>query len=182
MATSKSSSRQTGKKGRSGSTNGAGPKRTQSRATSSGGSAKRGATKSRSRSSSAKSSSKTRSKSNAGGSKQSTSPNGTSRVGQAVGTVKDAATKAKGPMVAVSAAAAGVAGGLALRGRTRRGTVLGVPTPRSLNGRSLGKLDAKSITKAVGEASKSFAKTSKSVSRDLERAGDRAEQIGRILS
>ena len=42
-------------------------------------------------------------------------------------------------------------------------------------------IDAKSIAKSVGHASKQFAKTSKGVSKDLERAGDQAERIGKIL-
>jgi phosphate uptake regulator len=42
-------------------------------------------------------------------------------------------------------------------------------------------VDAKSLAKTVGEASARFAKTSKTVSRDLERAGDQAERIGKIL-
>jgi hypothetical protein len=57
--------------------------------------------------------------------------------------------------------------------------VLGVPLPRSLGKPSF---DAKSIAKTVGEASQSFAKTSKTVSKDIERAGDQAERIGKILS
>ena len=52
--------------------------------------------------------------------------------------------------------------------------------PRSV-GKSLPDLDAKSIAKTVGSASKQFAKTSKNVSKDLERAGDQAERIGKIL-
>jgi hypothetical protein len=70
-----------------------------------------------------------------------------------------------------------VAGGALLRGRMKRRKVLGVPLPRSLNGG----LDAKSIAKTVGEVSEKFAKTSKTVSRDMERAGDQAERIGRVL-
>jgi hypothetical protein len=63
----------------------------------------------------------------------------------------------------------------------RRHKVLGVPMPRSLNGASLSDLDVRSIAKTVGEASQRFAKTSKSVSRDIERAGDQAERIGKML-
>ncbi len=96
------------------------------------------------------------------------------------GTIKQVAKTAKGPAVAVGAAAAGVAGGLVLRSRTRRRTVLGVPVPRSL-GKDLSSLDVKSVAKFVGHASKQFAKTSKNVSKDLERAGDQAERIGKIL-
>jgi hypothetical protein len=93
-----------------------------------------------------------------------------------VDTVKQAATKAKGPAIAVGAAAAGVAGGIALKARGRRKTVLGVPLPKHLPS-----VDAKSLAKTVGEASAQFAKTSKSVSKDIERAGDQAERIGKIL-
>jgi hypothetical protein len=99
-------------------------------------------------------------------------------VSQVAGTAKQAAGKAKGPAVAVGAAAAGVAGGLLIRSRLSRPKVLGVPLPRSLGKPSI---DAKSIAKTVGEASQTFAKTSKSVSKDLERAGDQAERIGKIL-
>jgi hypothetical protein len=90
------------------------------------------------------------------------------------------AGKAKGPAVAVGAAAAGIAGGLALKNRARHKTVLGVKMPRSI-GKALPDLDAKSIAKTVGHASKQFAKSSKNVSKDLERAGDQAERIAKIL-
>lgn len=100
----------------------------------------------------------------------------------AAATVKDVAGKAAGPAIAVGAAAAGVAGGLVLRNRMRHKTVLGMQVPRSLGKGRLPDLDVKSIAKTVGEASQSFAKTSKTVSADLERAGDRAERIGKILS
>jgi hypothetical protein len=96
-------------------------------------------------------------------------------------TVKHVATKAAGPAVAVGAAAAGIAGGIVLKSRMRRKTtVLGVTLPRSI-GKGLPDLDAKSIAKSVGHASKQFAKTTKNVSKDLERAGDQAERIGKIL-
>ena len=93
-----------------------------------------------------------------------------------VESVKSVADKAKGPAIAVGAAAAGIAGGIALKGRGRRKTVLGVPMPKHLPS-----VDAKSLAKSVGEASANFAKTSKSVSKDIERAGDQAERIGKIL-
>jgi hypothetical protein len=90
-----------------------------------------------------------------------------------VGTVKNVASKAAGPAVAVGAAAAGVAGGLALRSRSRRSKkVLGVPVPE---------LDVKSVAKSVGKASKQLGQTSKSVSKDIERVGDQAERLGKIL-
>ena len=94
--------------------------------------------------------------------------------------LKQVANTAKRPAIAVGAAAAGVAGGLVLRSRTRRKTVLGLPVPRSI-GKTLSGIDPKSVAKTVGQASKQFAKTTKNVSKDLERAGDQAERIGKIL-
>jgi hypothetical protein len=95
-------------------------------------------------------------------------------------TIKQVANTAKRPAVAVGAAAAGLAGGLVLRSRARRKTVLGVKVPNSI-GKSLPGIDPKSVAKTVGQASKRFAKTTKNVSKDLERAGDQAERIGKIL-
>jgi hypothetical protein len=66
-----------------------------------------------------------------------------------------------------------------LKGRGQRRTVLGMPLPRSIGAPDL---DVKSLAKTVGNASQRFAKTSKAVSRDIERAGDQAERIGKILS
>jgi hypothetical protein len=86
-----------------------------------------------------------------------------------------ALSKAKGPAVAIGAAAVGVAGGLALKSRNRRTKVLGVTLPRS------SELDVQSIAKTLGNASKQLGKTSKSVSKDIERVGDQAERIGKIL-
>jgi hypothetical protein len=100
--------------------------------------------------------------------------------GGVVDIVKNAAGKAVGPAVTVGAAAVGIAGGIALKNRARRKTVLGVRLPRSI-GKGLPDIDAKSIAKSVGQASKQFAKTTKNVSKDLERAGDQAERIGKIL-
>jgi hypothetical protein len=95
------------------------------------------------------------------------------------GAIKEVATRVKAPAVAAGAAAAGVAGGLVLRGRKRRRTVLGISVPRSLS-RGLD-LDPKAVAKTVGSASKRFAKSSKSMSKELERAGEQAEKIGKIL-
>jgi hypothetical protein len=97
------------------------------------------------------------------------------------GIVKRAAAKAKGPAVAVGAAAAGVAGARALKGRMGHKTVLGVPVPGWLGGASLPDLDVKSLAKTIGEASQRFAETSRAVSKDIERAGDQAERIARML-
>ena len=89
--------------------------------------------------------------------------------------VKHVASKAKGPAVAVGAAAAGVAGGL--------GSGAGTPQddPRRPGPKHLPAVDPQAMLKSVGSASKQFAKTSKSVSKDIERAGDQAERIGKIL-
>jgi hypothetical protein len=95
-----------------------------------------------------------------------------------VGTLKNAVSNASGPAVAVGAAAAGVAGGLVLKSRTRRKKVLGLPLPRSIGNASL---DLRSVAKTVGKASKQFGQTSKNVSKDIERVGDQAERIGKIL-
>jgi hypothetical protein len=96
-----------------------------------------------------------------------------------VGTIKQAASKAKGPAVAVGATAVGVAGGMVLRDRMRRKTVLGIAVPRSLGTRS--DVDLKSVAKSVGKASKQFGHTTKSISKDMERVGDQAERIGKML-
>jgi hypothetical protein len=94
-----------------------------------------------------------------------------------VGTIRTAAGKAGGPALAVGAAAVGLAGGMAIKSRTRRKKVLGVPLPRA----GISDLDMKSIAKNVGKASKRFGKTSKDVSKDIERVGDQAERIGKML-
>jgi hypothetical protein len=90
-----------------------------------------------------------------------------------VGTLRSAANKAGGPAVAVGAAAAGIAGGLLLKGRNRRRKVLGVTIPD---------LDLQSVLKTVGQASRQLGETSKTVSKDIERVGDQAERVGKILS
>ncbi len=56
-----------------------------------------------------------------------------------------------------------------------------MPVPKVLGKPSLPGLDVKSAAKTVGKASSRFAKTSKSVSKDIERVGDQAEKIGKIL-
>jgi hypothetical protein len=89
--------------------------------------------------------------------------------------VKSVAGKAAAPAAAVGAAAVGIAGGIALKSRTRRKTVLGVRLPRSSD------IDGKAIAKSVGQATKRFAKTTQNVGKDLERAGNQAEKIGKIL-
>jgi len=81
----------------------------------------------------------------------------------------------------VGAAAAGVAGGLLLKGRSRRKKVLGVPLPRGIAGANLADVDVKSAVKTVGKASKRFGQTTKSVSKNMERVGDQAERMGKAL-
>lgn len=95
-----------------------------------------------------------------------------------VSTLKEPAGKAKSPAIAVGAVAAGVAGGLALKGRHDRRTVLSVHVPRSL----AKDLDVKSVAKSVGKASMQVGQRTKSVSKDIERVGEQAERIGKILS
>lgn len=112
--------------------------------------------------------------------KASTRPKSTQSSNGVPDAIKQVANTAKRPAVAVGAAAAGLAGGLVLRSRTRRKTVLGVKVPGSI-GKTLSGIDPKSVAKSVGQASKRFAKTTKNVSKDLERAGDQAERIGKIL-
>jgi hypothetical protein len=113
-------------------------------------------------------------------SRSTSSPSSNSSSNGVPDTIKQVANTAKRPAVAVGAAAAGLAGGLVLRSRTRRKTVLGVKVPNSI-GKTLSGIDPKSVAKTVGQASKRFAKTTKGVSKDLERAGDQAERIGKIL-
>src|SRR6187551_1458161 len=130
-------------------------RKTSSRSRSSNGA--RSSAKSAPRKTSAKRSANGGAKRTRSGSKTTTKRSGNNTVT----TAKQVVSKAKGPAVAVGAAAAGLAGGLALKGRSRRKTVLGVPLPRSLKP----DLDVKSLAKNVGQASQRVAKTSKSVSK-----------------
>ena len=99
-----------------------------------------------------------------------------------IGTIKQTAGKAKGPAIAVGAAAVGAAGGALLRDRTRKKTVLGVPVPRSLGKSKAPDLDLPEMAKSIGRASAQFGQKTKDVSRDMERVGDRAERFGKMLS
>jgi hypothetical protein len=185
-STSKSTSGKPRKRATSRSPNGSSPKPKSSRAKPKSASSAKPKSASRARSTGGANASKQSSRAT---SKQGSAPENASPLDQAVGTVKQTAAKVGGPVrkvsgpaLTVGAAAAGLAGGLLLRGRRRRKTVLGVPVPRSIGRRHLSDFDMKSIAKTVGEASQSFAKTSKTVSQDIERAGDQAERIGKILS
>jgi hypothetical protein len=99
-----------------------------------------------------------------------------------VGTIKQVASKAKGPAIAVGAAAAGAAGGALLRDRTRKKKVLGVPVPRSFGKSKVTDLDLPEVVKSFGRASQQFGQKTKSVSKDVEQVGDRAERFGKMLS
>jgi hypothetical protein len=99
-----------------------------------------------------------------------------------VGTIKQVASKAKGPAIAVGAAAAGAAGGALLRDRTRQKKVLGVPVPRSFGKSKVTDLDLPEVVKSFGRASQQFGQKTKSVSKDVEQVGDRAERFGKMLS
>jgi hypothetical protein len=162
-----SGSKQTKSKSSSGSAS-----KSRARASSSGANRSR-----RSGGSTAKRSTQSRSRSSQSRSPQSRSPQSQSSNGF-VGTVIQAASKAKGPAVAVGATAAGVAGGLLIRSRTRQKKVLGVPVPRSFNKPDV---DIKSMAKTVGKASRQLGQTTKTVSRDMERVGDQAERFGKML-
>lgn len=99
-----------------------------------------------------------------------------------IGTIKQVASKAKGPAIAVGAAAAGAAGGALLRDRTRKKKVLGVPVPRSFGKSKVTDLDLPEVVKSFGRASQQFGQKTKSVSKDVEQVGDRAERFGKMLS
>ena len=62
-----------------------------------------------------------------------------------------------------------------LKSHSRRKKILGIPVPRLSN------VDVQSMAKSVGKADKQFGQTTKSVSKDIERVGDQAERIGKIL-
>jgi hypothetical protein len=46
---------------------------------------------------------------------------------------------------------------------------------------SLSDVDLQSMAKTLGKASRQFGQTSKNVSKDIERVGDQAERIAKIL-
>lgn len=196
MATSKSASRSG--QSRSGSSNGSGSKAKKSGASRSGGGASQRSqsASARSRSSAGRSangsarssgsgSATKRPQSRSKSSPAQRSPATRRRTSQTdnsfVGNVKSAASKVSGPAVAVGAGVAGIAGGLAIKSLTRPKKVLGVPVPRALRKAGLPDLDVKSVAKTVGKASQRFAESSKNVSKDIEKVGDQAERIGKIL-
>jgi hypothetical protein len=85
-------------------------------------------------------------------------PSATDKLVQAV-------RSAKGPGIAVGAAAS-VAGGVALAVRRRRSSGF----------------DARGLAKRIGETTKSLGKTSKELGKEMQRLGDDAEKAGKTLS
>src|SRR5215204_4282632 len=92
-------------------------------------------------------------------------------------TVKNAASKASGPAVAAGAAATGVAAGIALKSRTRRRNVLGVPLPRTIGQPKLSRLAQRSVARTVGKARKQLSQNLEGVSKRAGRFGERAKQV-----
>jgi len=92
--------------------------------------------------------------------------------------VRQAADRAGGPTITVAAAVAGIAGGLALRGRH-------AATQESMASRSMAMLhdvDAAALLGGLGKATVQLSQRSKTVARDIERVADQAERLGKILS
>jgi hypothetical protein len=85
---------------------------------------------------------------------------------------------AKGPALALGAAAAGFAGGAVLMKRRRTRRILGIKVPRQL---PMPSLNGGSVVKQVAKASKKAGKTGQDVSKDLERLSVQAERIGKVL-
>jgi hypothetical protein len=92
--------------------------------------------------------------------------------------VRQAADRAGRPTITVAAAVAGIAGGLALRGRH-------APTNDGVAARSMAMLhdvDPAAVLGGLGKATVQLSQRSKSVARDLERVAEQAERLGKILS
>lgn len=92
--------------------------------------------------------------------------------------VRQAADRAGGPTITVAAAVAGIAGGLALRGRHGA-------TQESMASRSMAMLhdvDAAALLGGLGKATVQLSQRSKTVARDIERVAEQAERLGKILS
>ncbi len=92
--------------------------------------------------------------------------------------VRQAADKAGRPTITVAAAVAGIAGGLALRGRHASAND-GV-TARSMA--MLHDVDPAAVLGGLGKATVQLSQRSKSVARDIERVAEQAERLGKILS
>ena len=92
--------------------------------------------------------------------------------------VRHAADKAGRPTITVAAAVAGIAGGLALRGRHASAN-------DGVAARSMAMLhdaDPVAILGGLGKATVQLSQRSKTVARDIERVAEQAERLGKILS
>jgi hypothetical protein len=90
----------------------------------------------------------------------------------------EAADRASGPAITIAAAVAGLAGGLALRQRSR-------PLDAGIAARSrnvLRDVDPAAVLEGLGKATVHLSKRSKTIARELDQVADRAERLGKILS
>jgi hypothetical protein len=92
--------------------------------------------------------------------------------------VLQAADKAGGPALTVAAAAAGIAGGLALRQRPRIAHESVAARSRTL----LRDVDPSAVLEGIGKAAVELSHRSKTIARNLDHVADRAERIGKTLS
>jgi hypothetical protein len=117
--------------------------------------------------------------------KQTTASRNGSQANGTAGTLKQkgaavlhAADKVGGPGLTLAAAAAGLAGGLALRQRPRM-TDPGIAA-KSRN--VLRDVDPTAVMEGIGKAAARLGQGSKVVARELDQVADRAERLGKILS
>jgi hypothetical protein len=108
-----------------------------------------------------------------------TQPNGTVETLKRKGSAMlQAADRAGGPALTVAAAAAGLAGGLALRQRPRIVDPGIVARSRNV----LRDVDPSAVIEGLGKATVELGKRSKVIARELDHVADRAERFGKILS
>ena len=106
-------------------------------------------------------------------------PNGTAETLKQKGAaVLHAADKIGGPGLTVAAAAAGLAGGLALRQRPR----LTDPGMATKSRNMLRDVDPTAVMEGIGKAAARLGHGSKVIARELDQVADRAERLGKILS
>lgn len=105
-------------------------------------------------------------------------PNGTVETLKRKGSAMlQAADKAGGPALTVAAAAAGLAGGLALRQRSR----MVDPGIAARSRNVLRDVDPSAVIEGLGKATVELGKRSKVIARELDHVADRAERFGKIL-
>lgn len=105
-------------------------------------------------------------------------PNGTVETLKRKGSAMlQAADKAGGPALTVAAAAAGLAGGLALRQRSR----MVDPGIAARSRNVLRDVDPSAVIEGLGKATVELGKRSKVIARELDHVADRAERLGKIL-